>query len=513
MSLFEVLNISKGNYAPLFESLSKYEIERNFTIDKKQLKSILNILPTNYSVVLEYFYVDKVFRSSYYNYYASKHFDINRFCVRLCFFKLSDIHIDDFYNSEKRFMLQESFMGFTVVQPISIGSIGRTYLNPHKINLGQCYVRTTIFNIVILGLLLEVETYPFSSQNSETMTCAETSLWTISEYFGTRYSNYRIYSPSEIGQIQSDIDFQKSMPSKGLSYIQSSHILKKIGFSPRVYYRYKSNENDDEIYEGGEFKRLFHYYIESGIPFIAGIKAQKGNTPIGHAVVCIGHGCKSEAKVAPSQLNDLYFVDSSKYYSDYVINDDNQLPFKIEKFNSPSLYTNAKFKYFIAPLYNRIFLEAKDAYTIVTNILKNVNYGIGKILTDKELNYSKSNPLVIRFFLTSARKYKAYRSENYPHIGLARVYTQIPFPKFIWVAELSIESEFQKENIFGEIILDATASRFSMESAIISIHYPGYIGYRTPDESIETLFTRLEINYPGLNGFYPVYVNNLVKVV
>lgn len=50
----------------------------------------------------------------------------------------------------------------------------------------------------VLGVKLFIEGFPHSSQDSETITCAETTIWAAMEYFGTRYSDYKPVLPSTI---------------------------------------------------------------------------------------------------------------------------------------------------------------------------------------------------------------------------------------------------------------------------------------------------------------------------
>ncbi len=88
-----------------------------------------------------------------------------------------------------------------------------------------------------MGHNLTVEAYPYSSQDSETMTCAETTVWSILEYFGTRYSEYRTILPSQLISELERISQERILPSRGLDYCKVSELLKIFGFSPRLYAR------------------------------------------------------------------------------------------------------------------------------------------------------------------------------------------------------------------------------------------------------------------------------------
>lgn len=119
---------------------------------------------------------------------------------------------------------------------------------------------------------------------------------------------------------------------------------------------------------------------------------------------------------------------------------------------------------FIVPLYKHTLFEAYDASSLIYNTLTHKQQGIFEALNayDGEGKYSQSNPLVVRVFLTSSRSYKSYRSiKNIPK--LAHIYANLPLPKFIWVAELSTYELFIQEKNFGEIIVDATATKNASE--------------------------------------------------
>ncbi len=118
--------------------------------------------------------------------------------------------------------------------------------------------------------------------------------------------------------------------------------------------------------------------------------------------------------------------------------------------------------------------------------------------------------MVVRLFLTSSRSYKNYRSVNFAHKNLAKIYTHLPLPKFIWVAELSLKNFFLEDRVFGEIIIDATAARHAGINSLIAVHYPGYLGIRFPEEPLSTIFNMLEMYYKELSMTYPLYKNNLI---
>jgi len=472
--------------------------------DLLKFEKLISKIPLPFTVVLDHSYVDKVYRDSFYRYFSSKHAETLRNCKRLAFFS-GDVEYEDFYSVAGHQKLQANFIGFSVLRPIAPGAVGRTLLDPKKINLAKGYLRTTTFDTVIMGAKLKVDAFPFSSQDTEIMTCAETSVWDLVEYYGTRYPEYKIIYPSDIAHCLSRTSFERSLPSRGLRFTQISILLKEFGFSPRIYFKGGG-------YNPNDFKRLFHYYVESGIPLIVGIQGLMNNEPTGHAIVCIGHGENNGARVL-NQQNGLVFLDSADFVDNYFIMDDNQTPYDTGSFNQVVPYlVNPNITGIVVPLYKRIFLDAADASSYIYEILTDTaGYGILPALHNYvgEGAYDgNNNPLVVRIFLTSSRSFKTYRSV---HGGekLAHLYSNVPLPKFIWVAELSTYDLFQKGKIFGEIIVDATATRYSYDK-LIALHYPGLLGFRLPNEPQTVIFDMIKNTYSkDFANTYPMYINNL----
>lgn len=478
------------------------ELEIN-EFDLPQLERLIAKIPLPFSIVLDHNYVDKVYRDSFYRYFSSKHAETPRNCKRLAFFS-GEVEYEDFYSVVGHQKLQANFIGFTVIRPIAPGAMGRTLIDPKKLNLPNGYLRTTTFDTVIMGAKLKVDAFPFSSQDTEIMTCAETSVWDLVEYYGTRYPEYKIIYPSDIANCLQKASFERSLPSRGLRFTQISILLKEFGFSPRIYFRGGG-------YNLNDFKRLFHYYVESGIPLVVGIEGLMNNQPTGHAIVCIGHGENNGAQVINEQ-NGLVFLDSADFVDNYFIMDDNQTPYDTGSFNQVVPYlTAANITGIVVPLYKRIFLDAADASSYIYEILTDADYGVLQALHNYvgEGAYAgRNNPLVVRIFLTSSRSFKTYRSVH-SNQKLAHLYSNISLPKFIWVAEISTYDLFQKGEVFGEVIVDATATRYSYDK-LIALHYPGLLGYREPNESEKVIFDMIKNSYyKDLANTYPMYINNL----
>ncbi|MDO5398278.1 MAG: hypothetical protein Q4G33_10140 [bacterium] len=472
-------------------------------INNSNLHAIMRRMTLPVSVVIEPYYVDKLHRDTYYSYYAGKHFDYNRNCHRLAFFR-GDIPLNYFHEDDKHNVLDNAFIGIIVLRPLFLRPIGRTLLDPCKLNDVNAYIRTTTFSTEILGNMLEIDAFPFLSQDVEVMTCAETTIWNILEYYGNRYPEYRTILPCDIiGKLES-LSYERVLPSDGLDYFKVANLLKTFSFAPKLY--------AGNVYSYDILKRLFHYYVESGIPLAVGVQGNdKNGNVIRHSIVCIGHSSDRLLlkDVSIQHANSVPFIDSSQLYNKYVIVDDNQMPYTIEEFSNLTIYDNTSVSVFVAPLYKRIFLDADDAHTLVYEILAKLN--MWDFINRYTPGLSDENPIVIRLFLTSSRKYKSYKVHNAEPNNLRNIYMEINFPKFLWVAEISTYDMYTKGKALGEIIIDATSTRVDVSCSIISIRYKNLFGYRNPNNSIDSIMHNIN-TYDNMDIPYNMYYNNLKEI-
>lgn len=449
------------------------------------------------TIVYEENYVDKLYRDTFYTYFSSKHFEITRTCERLTLFE-GEFSYNDFLNDARFDTLQKAIIGMIVLRPTKINTIGRTLLNPDKMYVGNMYVQRAKFEICLLGKLYTIWAFPFTSQDTETMSCAETSIWTILEYYGTRYPEYRTVLPSEILSELGNLSEERVLPSHGLDFRQKASLLKKFGFHPRAYSK--------QIYKD-DFRKLFHYYVESGIPITLSLP--------GHSVVCIGHaaGEYDIKNVSSTIIGKLNYIDSSAFINKYVIIDDNNVPYSLEEYNHFSVF-DREVNLFTVPLYKRIFLEANDALTVFEFLLEKISPLIEKHISDGELNYNNnSNPLIKRIFLTSSRKYKKMRVTNASSTETKKFYSEILMPKFIWMCEIATRENYRERKILGEIILDATAARYDHINSTILIRIGDIVGYRHPDENFSVINKGLMYRMAGFDKEFSLYENNLKEVI
>jgi len=444
-------------------------------------------LSEDISVLIEFPYVDKVFRNSYYHYFSSKHCHYERDSVRLSLFEgdITEHHFDD---PELFSTLAAAFLGVVIIRPSFPQLFGRTILSPRAFKWHDFMICLATMPCSINGFKFDIAAFPHASQDIEYLTCAETSIWSIMEYFGHKYVDYVPVLPSDIITALSSPAFERVVPSRGLSVSQISFALKQFGFGPRIYSR--------EAFQGRErdFRRILSWYVESGIPVIV---ALEGNTT-GHAVLFIGHenvadGLSTGAICRSTNVGS-GVVDTGDFDKRYIVIDDNYPPYQVCTFDNPVDYysdpafKNLRLSAFVVPLYPRIYLEPIEAYSLALDVLENVM----SVPCD-------ARQIVTRFFLTSSRSYKNWVAcSTALQKELKEVILATSMPKFIWIMEISDKELFVDCMVAGIIIIDATGD--ASRNSLLLFAHEGimYLWIQGVYKEVETGFAD-----------FPCYKNNL----
>ena len=179
-----------------------------------ELTNYLGHLTDDLIVMVEYPYVDKTYRDTYYNYYASKKDEYPRNSIRLSFLKTT--LPDEFFRSGNAGHLkaiEENYLGFLILRPTFPFIIGRSLINPIAFKSDHLKICSVNYNSTINGLKAKARGFPHSSQDRETITCAETTVWAIMEYFGNKYAEYSPVLPSEVNDVLGRFAFERLIPS------------------------------------------------------------------------------------------------------------------------------------------------------------------------------------------------------------------------------------------------------------------------------------------------------------
>lgn len=377
-------------------------------------------------------------------------------------------------------------------------------------------MRLSAFDLHVYGRHFTVRAFPYRMQDEETMCCAEVTLLNLLEYYANSYIDYKIVVPSDIINQEQKHSHERVLPARDITYPILTKVLSEFGFSPRLYnvsaidsYRYSSLRREDEL------KRWLHYYIESGIPVALNL-IPIGLNGTGHSMVCIGHGQAKEELmkraykrkwVTWSEREEAHpLINSADFYEDYVVVDDNEPVYHVRNFRRLPLYDDMRIENLAVPLYKRMFLDAPNAYTTIRLLLQSKTFGInvwsGEFLTPRE-------DVIMRMFMASSKSYKAFRMQTLNGLGLKKLYTFIPMPRFVWVCELYRVGDYEKLQAFGEVVIDATSSPNRGHRSLILMHYPKVVAYRDPEQA-EVGFEKMA-ELPTIELF-PGYSSNLEHI-
>lgn len=420
-------------------------------------------------ILAETAYVDKVYRDSYYHYYSSKLGRYRRDCIRLSIFE-GEINDSDFRKAESIDDLQSRYRGFIVLRPIEPFIVGRGVISPRALKQNTFLCCSTKIQTTVNGAKFFIEGFPHSSQDTETISCAETTLWAIMEYFGYKYPEYKPVLPSRIITTLNKVTSERQLPSKGLNIQQMSFALKEFGFGTRIYAK--------QDYKG-DFEKLISTYVESGVPIILGIDNRPSGN-IGHAMLCIGHeeitGDQID-NISANQITNqklleainkkgLKIYDFDGINKEFVFVDDNFPVYQKAKLDKltvhyPADWHNCLIKHFIVPLYPKIYLEAYEAKNFIYKFLVQ---GPEPLIDNKEV--------LIRFYLASNRTFKNALALNSSfQADIRDLILGMPMPKFIWVAEISDREMIKKRQANGLVILDATEANLYFNKPLILAAY------------------------------------------
>lgn len=357
-------------------------------------------------------------------------------------------------------------------------------------------VMTAPISSAINGIKLTIHAFPHSSQDSETISCAETTLWSLMEYFGNKYPEYKPTLPSKIHEILSSRKPERQIPSNGLQLMDISFALKKFGFGSKVY-------TQSEF--GDKFFQLLKIYIESGIPVVTSLQG-KG---IGHANICIGRRefnpidlvslVPEKIALADPIKEETSIFFNSKIDREFVFIDDNCGPYQTAALARPCAHygspdwDSCRITAFVVPLYPKIYLEAFQVESYMLSYLKNYlqRYFVG------------GERIFFRMFLASSRSFKQHVALNSDLNETAReVLVSCTMPKFIWVAELSDMELIKQKKGNGLILIDATeVNIIDNKPLILSVFKNILTIWNDPVGELEDI--------PFIMNNFNIYTNNL----
>ncbi len=412
-------------------------------IFNRNLESYLKLLKPELWVVAEYPYVDKFYRDTYYHFFSSKLHSYPRDTVRLSFF-LKELPLTHFRKKGHLEEIQKEYLGFIVIRPTFPKVIGRSAVAPQAFKDHNFLCCTAKVQATCNYIKLYSNAFPHASQDNQLVTCSETTIWSLFEYFGNKYPEYKPTLPSEIHRKLQQYSYKRQIPSDGLTVDQLTFVVRELGFGSLSY----SKEEYPE-----RFNEIISMYVESGIPVIGVVR----NDHIAHAVNIVGREVDNIVSILNQDTYEevspqVRLIDYHQLERKYVLVDDNHPPYREVYLDAPtaiyssSLWIDCDLTDIVVPLYHKIYLDALKAKDNFLGVLELEGLGV-----------DDNEPRVFKVFLASGRSYKEYIAlNNQMEESLKELILTIAFPKFIWVAEIAKQESFEKGFITGFLLQDAT---------------------------------------------------------
>ena len=420
------------------------------------------------TIVIEPTYICKDYRNLFSNYLFSKEPVPSPFCARIHFF--SECFTESqLYTNPK---INDAYIGFSVIRPLTYGSLGRTVIDPYKIGISpdeHCYLLRTPFSVHLNGLKLEVSGFPYMAQDGEVLLCGQTTIWAVCRYFSERYPNYHQWYPFDIIRHTSN-EYGRIFPYRYMSYTDYCRIISAFGCSPIIISKVSEEISPPDLpntfpkppaapvpsktilprkIKPKAFEELYSY-MESGIPLLA--------SHHDHVTAIIGHTIDYDREVTPDSDN---LIDASAYVGQFLIVDDNCFPYQRlgrrgDPLNYSQEYSLETLLSITCPLPSKLRLPAIQAREGCKLILK-------KMRADPGYKLPQDQPLVTRLFATTGSSLKSSLLRNFTPgqiwtTSIEALLTSIHLPPFVWIMEISTPELYRHKKCLGEIVIDTTAT-------------------------------------------------------
>lgn len=386
------------------------------------------------AVLIERNYIDKDYRSTYYNFYVKKGQHYRPDCLRLHFFD-ETVSFDGkgFKLSWPGEELNHHYFGYMVLRPTGIATIGRSIVSPDVRSGARGSLITTGHKVHLLGYTLSVEGFPSMDQHIDISVCAHAACWSILRHYSERYSIYREYLTHDITLMAQQFNPGGIVPSKGLEVSHAERVFQEAGTFPIHVARGKDGTDDHSFY------RQLSAYVESGFPLFAAMHKRN------HAIAVAGYEWREPVIGAVGGMR--YAWDEVK---SLVVVDDNHLPYQPIPVKAGLPYSAEDIDAFIVALPEKVFYPADAVDRLAPTLFR-----LGNIL-----GLPPKDETIIRYFITTGsalRRFMRDRESEFDSKLIEMVMT-FPFAQFLWIVEFATEKQWAVGQIAARAVLDATAS-------------------------------------------------------
>ena len=391
-------------------------------------------------VLVEHGYVDKDYRSTFYNFYAKKGRQYRTDCVRLHFFD------DEVWYDEARTDIvstdgrpQDHYFGYIVLRPTIVATLGRSVLSPNIRQGAGGRAIQSVNNVNLLGQHLPVWGFPSMAQHVDIAVCAHVSCWAILRYYSETFPQYREYLVHDITQLVAPFDPGGLVPSLGFNVLAAERVFQAAGCFPVLVG--KDGSSSEEAF----FSQLLAY-LESGFPLFVAMPSKD------HAIVIVGYRWRRPQALPSSSPSHAWAQVES-----LLAVDDNLLPYTTVPLNSTGTpasslpYTADSFAAFIVALPDKIYYPA-DA---IEAFSKRVEGWLASTRSPEQETVE-----LRRYFITTVSKLREHARENRSNLGdiLVGLMMHLETAQFVWVVEYCSVAQWQTGRVAARAIVDATAS-------------------------------------------------------
>ncbi len=399
------------------------------------LRRILNASVA--AVLVEYPYVDKDYRSTYYVYYAKKARPFDSSCVRLHLFTKSAS-----FDAKTALLTLPSistghYLGCVVLRPTYMQTIVKAVIDPdalHKTETMQVIVAP--HKVHLLGHTLSVRGFPFAEQASDVAVCAQTACWGVLRHYSERWSIYREFTLFEVSSMGLSGGVGGLRAARGLSAKEMETILLAAGTYPTIVAR---GEDADQ------YVRELMGWLESGFPVIAMLDRS-------HAVTVIGV-TKNIVSPVPAKQS----LSSWGEISGLVVMDDGTAPYRVmpvwrtDSTTDEVQDTFEDVSHFIVALPEKLTYPSLSVDRMATKFSSAPPAGF--------LNLYRQG-CAVRYFVTTAAALRRHALANVSSYSqeILDMYMRTELPQFVWVIEFSSADHVTKNQVIYRLVADATAS-------------------------------------------------------
>ena len=404
-------------------------------------------------VLVEHDYIDKDYRSTYYNFYAKMGRPYRQDCVRLHFFDREVTFCEspvDLQGPDD--WLEDHYFGYMVLRPTITSTLGRSLLSP-QVRIGaQGDAIQSRHKVHLLGYTLSVRGFPSMAQHADIAVCAHVACWAILRHYSEQYAQHRELLMHDITMLAQPFDPGGLKPSLGLNLYEAERIFQAAGCYPLMIVREWDEAAGDWVDDDRFFAQMLSY-LDSGFPLFVSLQNGAMDNE-GHAIVLAGYEWCDEPEDLRkgnshvwSLVKRLLAVDDNMLpYSSVGIGEDTKSEVDVD------LYTAEDFDAFIVPLPDKIFYpsQAVESFSLDTM------YPIYK----EALKLPEEDTLLRRYFITTVSALRRFARENVSQFGdeLADLLMQLKATQFVWVIEYASKQQWSDGHIAARVVLDASAS-------------------------------------------------------